>query len=80
MLSKYKLVDILIKCWNDQTAPSVLEIIMNACLTEYFNTRYSNFRLNLVRSSELMCMILHQLKTGSETQKIEVLEVVAAIF
>ena len=59
MLSKYKLVDVLIKCWNDQTASSIVELIINACLSEYFNTRYSNFRLNLLKSSELMCSVLH---------------------
>lgn len=59
MLSKYKLVDVLIKCWNDQTASSIVDIIINACLSEYFNSRYSNFRLNLLKSSELMCSVLH---------------------
>lgn len=59
MLSKYKLVDVLIKCWNDQTASSIVELIINACLSEYFNSRYSNFRLNLLKSSELMCSVLH---------------------
>ena len=59
MLSKYKLVDVLIKCWNEQTASSIVELIINACLSEYFNSRYSNFRLNLLKSSELMCSVLH---------------------
>lgn len=81
MISKYKLIDILIKCWNDSTVPSIIQLIVNACLTEYFNTRYSNFRLNLVKSTELMTLILHQLnQSNSEAKKISTLEVLMAIF
>ena len=58
MLSKYKLLDILIKCWNDLTASSIIELIINACLNKYFNSRYSNFPLSLLKSSELMCNVL----------------------
>ena len=79
MLSKFKLVDILIKCWNEHTAPLILDLVMNACLTDCFNTRYTHFIQNLVKSSELMCMILSQFEQGNESQKIQVLEVFAAI-
>ena len=59
MLSKYKLVDILSKCWSDETASLILDVLINGCLTDFYNnSKYTQLRWNLVKSTELMSWVL----------------------
>ena len=81
MLSKYKLIDILSMCWSDETASSILDVLINACLTDFYNSsKYNQLRCNLVNSTELMSRILNSsLNSESEHLKIGGLEVLRAL-